>query len=121
MQLAALLRGRGDRVDQPGRRAELSALSVYGSDQPSRGILGPRVVDDDRRATQLPQPPRDARAEKRALADAARPVEDGEPSREHVRRHSRDLALATEEEERVELGVLERGEALVRALAGRRS
>ena len=86
------------------------------SDQAGRGILRPRVVHDDRRAAQLPQPPCHAGAEERALADAARPVEDGEPVREHVRRHRRDLALAAEEEERVELGVLERSEALVRAL-----
>ena len=116
VELAALLRGGGDRVDEARRGAELAALRVHRRDQAGRGILGPRVVHDDRRAAQLPQPARDAGAEERALADAARPVEDGEPVREHVRRHGRDLALAAEEEERVELGVLERREALVRAL-----
>ena len=100
----------------PAVGAELAALRPHRSDQAGRGILGPRVVHDDRRAAQLAQPPSDAGTEERALADATRAVEDGEPAREHVRRHRRDLALTAEEEERVELGVLERGEALVRAL-----
>ena len=116
MELPALLRGGRDRVDEARRRAELAALVVHGRDQTRGGILGPRVVHDHRRAAQLAQPARDAGAQERALADAARPVEDGEPVREHVRRHGGDLALATEEEQRVELGVLERREALVRAL-----
>src|SRR2546421_61045 len=55
-------------------------------------------------------------AEERALADTARPVEDGQPVGEDVRRHGGDLTLAAEEEECVELRILERREALVRAL-----
>ena len=116
MQLTALLRGRGDRVDEAGRGSELAAFRLHRRAQAGRGLLRPRIVHDDRRAAQLAQPARHAGAEERALADAARSVEDSEPVREHVRRHGRDLALAAEEEERVELGVLERGEALVGAL-----
>ena len=116
MQLPALLRGGRDRVDQARRRAELAALVVHGRDQTRGGILGPRVVHDHRRAAQFAEPACDAGAQERALADAARSVKNGEPVREHVRRHGGDLALAAEEEQRVELGVLERFEAFVRAL-----
>ena len=116
MELPALLRDSRHRVDEPRGRAELAALGMDRSDQPSRGILGPRVVHDDRCTAQLAQPAGHAGTEERALADAARSVENGEPAREHVRRHGGDLALAAEEEQRVELGVLERREALVRAL-----
>ena len=56
---------------------------------------------------------RDAGAQERALADAARAVE--HVSRERQVRDHVALALAAEEEQRVELGVLERREALVRA------
>src|SRR5690349_5335708 len=116
MQLAALLRRRGDRVHEPRRGTELAALVVHRGDQAGRGILRPRVVHDDRRATQLPQPASDAGAEQRALADPTRPVEHGQPVREHVRRHGCDLTLTAEEEKRIELRVLERGETLVRTL-----
>src|SRR5206468_10261193 len=116
VELPALLRGGGDRVDKSGRRAEVTAPGMDRVDQASRGILSPRVVHDDRRAALLTQPARNPGAEERALADTARPVEDGQPVREHVRRHRSDLALAAEEEQRVELRILERREALVRAL-----
>ena len=43
MQLAALLGGRGDRVDEPGRGAELTALGVHRGDQARRRILRPRA------------------------------------------------------------------------------
>ncbi len=116
VQLAVLLRRGSNRVDEAGRRSELAALRADGRDQAGSGILGPRVVHHHRCAAELSQPPRHAGAEQRALADAARPVEHGEPAREDVRRHGRDLSLAAEEEQRVELGILERGESLVRAL-----
>ena len=116
VELAAPLRRGRDGVHDPCRRPQIAALGVHGIDQAGGWILGPRVVKDDGRAALLPQPAGDARAEQRALADAARPIEDGQPAREHVRRDRRDLTLATEEEQRVELGVLEGGEALVRTL-----
>jgi hypothetical protein len=116
MQLAVPLGRRCHRVDEPRRRSQVVALGVHGLDQPGGRILGPRIVEDDRRAALLPQPAGDAGAEERALPDAARPVEDGQPAREHVRRHRSYLALAAEEEERVELRVLERRETLVRAV-----
>ena len=62
----------------------------------------------------------DGGAENRALADPARPVEDGQLRREHVRDDDLGLALAPEEEEGVELGVLERRKALVRRGDARR-
>ena len=51
----------------------------------------------------------------RALADPARPVQHREPGGEHVRRDDLGLPPASEEEECIELGVLERRETLVRA------
>ena len=54
-----------------------------------------------------PQPVRHAGAEHRALPDPARAVEHRQPGREHIRRDDLALALAPEEQERVELGVLE--------------
>src|SRR5262249_39277405 len=75
----------------------------------------PLVEDDDvgiRRA--LTQPPRDGGPKDRAPADAAGPVQDGEARREEVGDDHFGLALATEEEKRVELRVLERRKTLVR-------
>src|SRR3989442_13393942 len=63
---------------------------------------------------ELAQPRRNRRAEDRALADAARAVEHREPRREEIRDEYLGLALAPEEEERIELGVLERGQPLER-------
>ena len=51
-----------------------------------------------------------------ALPHAARAVEHGQPCREDIRRDDLALAFAPEEEQRVELGVLERDEALVRTV-----
>ena len=54
-------------------------------------------------------------AEHRALPDAQRPVEHREARRHHVGGDHLRLALPAEEEQGVEVAVVERGEALVRA------
>ena len=80
------------------------------------GVLRPRVVhDDERRRRDLAQLADDACAEDRRLADAGLAVEHGQPRREQVRDDHRALALPSEEEERVEVGVVENAEPLVRA------
>ena len=58
------------------------------------------------------------RAEQRRLADAARAVEDRQPGRECVGGDDLGLALASEEEEGVELALVERAESLVRRAKG---
>ena len=72
-------------------------------------------MDDDlglgRDAAQLA---RDARAQDRALADAALAVEHGQARGEQVRDEDVALPATAEEEERVDLGVVERAQALVR-------
>ena len=61
---------------------------------------------------------RDTGAQDRGLTYAAGPVEHGQPRREHVRTDDLALALTAEEEERVELGVFEWHEPLVRTGPG---
>ena len=53
--------------------------------------------------------------QKRCLADAARAVEDGQTRSHQIRDDHLDLTLAAEEEQRVELGVVEGRQPLVRA------
>ena len=77
VKLAVPLRRGRDGIHEPCRRPQIAALGVHGIDQAGGWILGPRVVEDDGRAALLPQPAGDARAEQRALADAARPIENG--------------------------------------------
>ena len=80
------------------------------------GVARPRREDDDRRVVDRAHRVRDRGAEERALADAARPVQHRQPRGHEVGEHDLALALAAEEEQRVELRVLERSEALEGAL-----
>ncbi len=125
VQLATLL-GRGcDRVDKPRGRSQLAALGLHRGDQAGRRILRPRVVYHHRRRrsrTLAVSRATPAPSSESSCRHRPRPVEHGEPAREDVRRHSRDLALsAAEEEQRASrLGVLatERGEAPCTGSAG---
>src|SRR5206468_2197036 len=73
----------------------------------------PGVVQHDGRAgCLLAEVADDGRAEQRRLPDSALAVEDRQPGREQVRDHDLALVLAAEEEERVELRVVEGGQAL---------
>ncbi len=63
---------------------------------------------------ELPEPSDDRRAQNGALADAARTVENGELRGEEIGDDHLGLTFPPEEEERVDLGVLETCEALVR-------
>ena len=79
-------------------------------------ILGPSVVQDDERSLgQGPQVSRHTGSQDRALADAARPVQDREMRGDEIRRDHRPVVLAAEEQQLVELGILEWREPLVRA------
>ena len=88
-------------------------------------VVAPLVVDDDDvlRVAALfdvlprvcSQAMRYSGAQQRALADPARAVQHRQAGGEDVRADDPDLSLAAEEEEGVELGVLERSEALVGA------
>ena len=115
VELAFHRRDERDRVhDRTGRLHARGGCD--GCVERAQRVVGPRVEDDD--AGMLgegPQIARDAGAQHGALADAARPVEHGQPRRDEVRDDDLALALAAEEEQRVELRVLERREALVRA------
>ena len=69
-------------------------------------IFAPAREDDDERLLgQLPKRAGDRRAQQRRLADTARPVEDGQPRGDEVHDDALFLALAAEEEQRVELRV----------------
>jgi hypothetical protein len=72
-------------------------------------------VDDHDAVSHGAQPLSDARAEKRAFADAARSVKDGQTVREEVRNDRLALELAPEEEQRVDGRVAKGGKSLVRA------
>ena len=100
------VRGRAARLAPP-RRAQL-------------GIVAPaREHDDERLLRQLSQRARDRGAQQRRLADPARAVEHRQPRGDQVGDDDLPLALAAEEQERVELGVVERAQALVRARSAR--
>ena len=100
-QLAALDDGR------PGERGR----------EPVLGVVAPaREDDDDRLLGQLAHRARDGGEQQRRLAHPARPVEHGEAGRDEVRDDDLGIALAPEEIERVELGVLERRKPAIRGL-----
>ena len=88
--------------------------------QAGQGIGPPRMEDDDRvlgravRADVLPQPVCNPRLQQRALADAARPVDDGEPRRQDVRDDQRPLTLAAEEQQCIQVRRAEGRETLER-------
>ena len=110
------------RLGKPVRERELAVRGFDAEllrnckDKPSGRIVGPGVVDDDSRVRgDRAQLADDASPEHGALPHAERPVEDREARGHHVRRDRVRVAFPAEEEERVELGVLEGGEALVRA------
>ena len=85
--------------------------------QRRRRVLAPAREDDHQRLLrQFPQRARDRGSQERRLPDAARPVQHRQARRDQVRDHDLALALAAEEEQRVELGVLEGIQALVRRL-----
>ena len=117
-------RGRGTRRAsacarstrrRPARRPRCPPASATALGERRRGVVAPAREDDDERLLgKLAQRARDGGAQQRRLADAARPVEDREPGRDEVGHDDLRLALAPEEEEGVELGVLERVETLVR-------
>ena len=108
-------------------RAELGGqLLAHCRPQAAHWILAPCVEDHHcelRVAALFDVPPRltaqavsDARSQHRCLSDTTRPVEHGQPRGEDVLADDPALALPSEEEERVELAVLERHEALVGTL-----
>ena len=93
----AAARGLGDRLGERDGR-----------------IVAPAREDDDERLLgKLAQRACDGRAQERRLPDAARAVEHRQPRGDEVRDDDLALALAPEEEQRVELGVLEGVEPLV--------
>ncbi len=96
-------------LPRPPRRAPTIGSSLQLEKTTTSGLLG-----------QLAERARDRGAEQRRLPDAARPVEHGQPRGDEVRDDDLGLALAPEEQERVELGVLEGVEPLVRRLRLRR-
>ncbi len=108
IRLAVSLRCGRDRVDEARRRPELGIGGVHRRNKPGLGLDRPLAVHDHRTAAERAKPLRDPCPQQRALADAARPEEDGQPVREDVRDDRLPLALAAEEEERVERGVAER-------------
>ena len=84
---------------QSGRRGD-----VVG--QRARGVVTPTPEHDDQRLLrELAQRPGDARAEQRRLADAAWPVEHGEPRGNQVGDDDLDVARTAEEQECVQVGL----------------
>ena len=128
-----LLRLVEDRGRRRARPARASTTSTSGPGSMPRG-LGERLGERLLAASSLQlektttsgcsgsraERPRDAREEERRLPHPARAVEDREPRRDEVRDDDLGVALPPEEVERVEVGVLERGEAAVRRRRGSR-
>ena len=86
-----------------------------GVGQRRRRILTPAREDDHERILgERPERARDGRAQERRLPDAARAVQHRQARSDEVGGHDLVLALPAEEEQRVELGVLEDVEPLVR-------
>ena len=86
-----------------------------GVEQIRHGVARPGREDDHDRMLLAPQTVGDAGLQERRLADAARPVEDGQAGGHQIGDDHLDLALAAEEEQRIKGGVVEGREALVRA------
>ncbi len=115
IRLTALLRCRRDGVDEAGRRAELRGGGMRCCNHAGLGLDRPLSVHDHCRAAQLAQTLCDTCPQQGALADAARSEENGQPIRDHIGDDRLTLALAAEEEERVERRVGECGKTLERA------
>ena len=114
VDLAVLGGGDLDRVGEGARLDRCS--SRHGPGQRRCRSFGPGIADDDERFVgERSQLARHARAHNRALADARRAVEHGQPGSHDVGHDHVAIVLAPEEELLVELGVLERREPLVRA------
>src|SRR5204863_3305303 len=105
---AGAVGGVGERVGKVPSRA------AGRLDERRYGIARPRRENDHFRLSLLPQPVRDACAHDRGLADTAWSVEYGDSRGDQVGGDDLALALASEEEQRVAVGVLERRQALVR-------
>jgi hypothetical protein len=126
---AHLRRPLGEDVREPELVAGRLG-SGRGRDRDQR-VVSPLIDHDRQRAVALTraaahrheraQPPHHARAEERALADAARPVENGQPGGDEIGGDELGLAVAPEEEALVELGVVEPREPLVRSVRNARA
>ena len=105
----------GERHASTKRAGTVADSGFDGVEQIRNGVARPGREDDDDGVLLAPETMRDARLQQGRLPDAARAVEDGQPRGHQVRDDHLDLALAAEEEQRVELGVVERRQPLVRA------
>src|SRR6266566_9775686 len=83
-------------------------------DQGGNRISRPSREDDDLYALLLPEAVRDPRAQDGALPDSARPVQDRDAGRHQIGGDHLRLSFASKEQQRVEIGVLEGRETLVR-------
>ena len=79
-------------------------------------LSGPRRRNDDGCVRHLVERSRNPGSQQGRLADAARPVEDGETRSHEVRDHDFALTLTAEEEQCIEIRVSERHEPLERTL-----
>jgi hypothetical protein len=103
------------RIDEGGRALHARRCSDRRRERLD-GVVEPGLVDDyERLLGQAPQVARDGCAQERALPHAARAVEDRQARGDEVGGDDLALLLAAEEEQGVELRVLERRQALVRA------
>jgi hypothetical protein len=109
----------GERSTLPDCFDVVGRGGAHGVEQVGHGVAGPRREDDDERVVGSPEAMRHPGTEQRRLADAADPVEDGQARGHQVGDDHLDLALAAEEEQRVEGRVLERREPLVRTRRSR--
>ena len=118
-----LASGRRSRAPRARRRAARRSGAPAAAATASDRVVAPAVDDHDlcgalfgagRRRNERAQTPRHAGAQQRALADAARAVEHGQPRGHQVRRDDLGLALAAEEEAPVVLGVAEARKPLER-------
>ena len=119
----ALLPQRVERGAQ--REVGLAAVRVHtgncghASGQCRSRIPAPVVQHDDPRLRlRRSQPVHDARVQERALADAARPVEDGDRRRSQVGDDKVALGFTTEESCCILVGVAIAGEAQIRRRSG---
>ena len=95
-------------------RPDAPCLLLDRAKQAFARVAAPVGVHDDPGGLVPSEPCDDAGAEKRRLPHAARPVQDRESRGHEVGGDHLDLALAAEEEQRVELGLPERRQALER-------
>src|SRR6266508_93803 len=93
---------------------ERVSVPAHRFDQRRRRLARPGREDDDFGLLLPTKSVRHAGAQDGALADSARPVQDGDPRGDEIGGDHLALALAPEKEERVEIGVFERSEPLER-------